>query len=437
MSPFFFFFVTALAIDTSSSPSVTTSSCTASSSSSSSTRSSPNTILYKSQDYHLLEVVPHSTASFTQGLTSYGGHLYEGTGLEYKSQILQHDPSQDMKTVQSQMVTPNHVFGEGITYYFVDRERKDEGGSGEVVVREHRMIQLTWKNGLALIYKIHNPPNNNNNNDNSNNYPTWELINQHSFQTHTGEGWGITFIPHTNEFYVTDGSEYILVWDVETLQEKRRMAVTLERGGEKSSSNSGGGSSSSVRLKYLNELEFVDFGRSSSSSKMKERKKNENGDRGRRSVKDWDIHSVYLEPCQEGDYIMMKSDDNDPPQTTCSSSNTDSSTTTTEECNNNDDKDKGSFTSTMSILANVWYQDVLIRIDPVTAKITRVYDLSDIYPYEQRREDGADCLNGISVVTTSENSGGGDDDDEEEEEGVELWVTGKWWPKMYRIRLID
>jgi glutamine cyclotransferase len=80
-----------------------------------------------------------------------------------------------------------------------------------------------------------------------------------------------------------------------------------------------------------------------------------------------------------------------------------------------------------SILANVWYQDVLIRIDPITAKVTRVYDLSDIYPYEQRHRDGADCLNGISVT-----GGSGDG-----KEGIELYVTGKLWPNMYRIRLID
>ena len=371
-----------------------------------------------------------------------------------------------MKTVQSIQLEPNHLFGEGITYYYVDKDEEEEeevllennnegngggGGGGEnakkekVVVREERMIQLTWKDGIGLIYRINDPSNDaaaaaaddddadtdadTNSNSNGSNekededkkHPTLELIDKFSFDTHTTEGWGITFIPHTNEFYVSDGSEYIMVWDAETLKEKRRMAVTLDRGG-----GGGGGDSSSVRLKYLNELEFVDY---FSTTSVKKKEMNDGEVRRRSDVTDWEIHDVYLEQCQEGDdNTGGGGGGND--QTTCTNPE---SSTTTEECNNSNDDNNIGFTSTMSILANVWYQDVLIRIDPVTAKVTRVYDLSDIYPYEQRQKDGADCLNGISVTTGSEGGGGG----EEEEEGLELWVTGKLWPKMYRIRLID
>ena len=310
-----------------------------------------------------------------------------------------------MKTLETRKVEPGHLFGEGIACYYVDRSDDDGGGD---VVREHRLIQLTWKDKIGMIYRINNNNNEETNNQKDNEQQTTadslELIDTFKFNTHTGEGWGITFVPHTKEFYVSDGSEYIHVWDVETLVEKRRMAVTLDRGGDE---NSSGGSS--VRLKYVNELEFVDF---DSKNKC-------GGD-----VKDWDIHDVYLEQCQDGD--------GDNEQQICSSINSESTTTTTttatneEECTN--DESNTGFTSTMSILANVWYQDVLIRIDPVTAKVIRVYDLSDIYPYEQRKKDGADCLNGISVTGKESN---------EEEEGLELWVTGKLWPKMYRIRLID
>jgi glutamine cyclotransferase len=391
----------ALAIDTSS----TRSSATTTTSTNKHQQSS-SSIIYKSRDYHLLEIVPHSTTSFTQGLTlsPSSNLLYEGTGLKHQSQILQHDPTQNMKTLEKRKVQPGHLFGEGITYYYVDKQLDDNSEGGEVV-REHRLIQLTWKDKIGMIYRIHT--NNNKDDDTTSeedngsggqsaaDAESLELIDTFKFNTHTGEGWGITFVPHTKEFYVSDGSEYIHVWDVETLEEKRRMAVTLERQG-----GSGGGGSSSVRLKYVNELEFVEF-----------RSKNECGG----AVRDWDIHDVYLEQCQEGDGEYE--------QTTCSSVTSESDTAG--ECNN--DENNTRFTSTMSILANVWYQDVLIRIDPVTAKIIRVYDLSDIYPYEQRKKDGADCLNGISVTGK----------DAEEEEGLELWVTGKLWPKMYRIRLID
>jgi glutamine cyclotransferase len=377
-------------------------------------------ILYKSRDYHLLSVHPHSTSSFTQGLTYHNGYLYEGTGLEYQSKIMAHDPLDDMKTMYSMDVVPGNMFGEGITHYYVDVEeeetttgevcQEEEGGdnnnmscsnneAGEtkdvkqkVIVREERIIQLTWKNKVGFIYRIVNPPSkNNDNNDDGNNSspppPTLELIQKFTYETNTSEGWGITFIPQTNEFYVSDGSEYIHVWDANTLQEKRRMAVTLQRD-----------DGSVVQLKYLNELEFVDFGAGAGGGA--ERGMENNNDEG-----------------GNGDV------DNDQ---SCTNNNVESSMAK-EDDKESSNKEGGAISSSMSILANVWYQDVLLRIDPITAKVTRVYDLSDIYPYEQRHRDGADCLNGISVT-----GGSGDGN-----EGIELYVTGKLWPNMYRIRLID
>lgn len=313
-----------------------------------------------------------------------------------------HDPTEDMKTRYSMDVIPGHMFGEGITHYHVDIEEEETAGEevcqeedggdnnmscsnnnevGEtkdvkqkVVVREERIIQLTWKNKVGFIYKIVNPPSKNNDNNDGKSPPTLELIQKFTYETNTNEGWGITFIPTTNEFYVSDGSEYIHVWDAVTLQEKRRMAVTLQRD-----------DGSVVQLKYLNELEFVDFDADERGVA--------NGGSG---VND-DIND---QSCKEDDKGISSKEGGG---------------------------GEGAITSSMSILANVWYQDVLIRIDPITAKVTRVYDLSDIYPYEQRHRDGADCLNGISVT-----GGSGDG-----KEGIELYVTGKLWPNMYRIRLID
>ncbi|KAL7449074.1 hypothetical protein ACHAWC_001172 [Mediolabrus comicus] len=372
-------------------------------------------ILYKSRDYHLLSIHPHSTSSFTQGLTYHNGYLFEGTGLQYQSKIMAHDPLDDMKTMYSMDVIPGNMFGEGITHYYVDIEEEttgevcqeengddnnnimscsnnDAGGETKdvkqtVIVREERIIQLTWKNKVGFIYRIVNPPpkNNDNNNDGGNNSPpppTLELIQKFTYETNTSEGWGITFVPQTNEFYVSDGSEYIHVWDASTLQEKRRMAVTLQRD-----------DGSVVQLKYLNELEFVEFGGGGGAV-----------ERGVANGGGGDV-------------------DNDQ---TCTNNNVESSMTNDDD-KERSNKERGAISSSMSILANVWYQDVLIRIDPITAKVTRVYDLSDIYPYEQRHRDGADCLNGISV--TGESGDG--------KEGIELYVTGKLWPNMYRIRLID
>jgi len=78
--------------------------------------------------------------------------------------------------------------------------------------------------------------------------------------------------------------------------------------------------------------------------------------------------------------------------------------------------------TTDTILSNVWFQDVILRIDPSTGFVTTVYDLKDLFV---DRPAKADVLNGIALVAdhgTNPN---------------QIWVTGKLWPYMYRIRLID
>ena len=68
-----------------------------------------------------------------------------------------------------------------------------------------------------------------------------------------------------------------------------------------------------------------------------------------------------------------------------------------------------------TILSNVWQQNHLVRIDPSTGYITHQYDLASL-----ERPSGANVLNGIAITDIPN----------------EIWVTGKLWPSMYRIRLI-
>jgi len=307
-----------------------------------------------------LEVVPHDASSFTQGLTYFDGHIYEGTGLEQESTLLRHDPTNQMKTLAKIPLTPTHLFGEGISHYsikkrsIIDPQRQQLDTENTIITEEeqrHRLIQLTWKNKVGKIYSL----------------PQMEIVKEFTYDTVTGEGWGITFVPHTNEFYVSDGSDYLMVWDAETLVEKRRIRVTFQGNG----------------ARYLNELEFVNFAPTT----------NDDDDGG------------------GGTNSQMKDNGN------CAE---DGSMTCSEE-------PTMAFTPTMKILANIWYQDVIVSIDPVSGEITRVYDMRDIYPVEERQKDGADCLNGISVTGARKKDG----------EGLEVWVTGKLWPKMYRVQLID
>jgi glutamine cyclotransferase len=267
--------------------------------------------------------------------------------MEHESHIFRHNPSDNMKTLSKVPVTPTHLFGEGISYYYV--WRTDKNGQR---VKEHRLIQLTWKDKIGFIYSL----------------PDMNIIREFAYQTVTGEGWGITFVEHNSEFYVSDGSEWLMVWDAETLEEKRRIAVTFDRGSE------------TVKVDLVNELEFVDFDASSSFSDETEMQQNcdTSGGNGRG------------------------------------------------ECPNSS-ATRYSFTPSMRILANIWYQDVIVSIDPISGEVKRVYNLGDIYPIHKRHEDRADCLNGISVTGEAPSDGS----------GLEIWITGKLWPNMYRIRLIN
>lgn len=71
--------------------------------------------------------------------------------------------------------------------------------------------------------------------------------------------------------------------------------------------------------------------------------------------------------------------------------------------------------STQTLLANVWFQDFIIRIDPKTGFATTFYDLRSLYT---DRIPNADVFNGIAL------SSAGD-----------VWVTGKYWPHLYQIEL--
>jgi glutamine cyclotransferase len=68
-----------------------------------------------------------------------------------------------------------------------------------------------------------------------------------------------------------------------------------------------------------------------------------------------------------------------------------------------------------TILSNVWQKDFIIRIDPATGFVTHQYDLATL-----DRPGDANVLNGIALTNVPN----------------EIWVTGKLWPSMYRIRLI-
>lgn len=71
-----------------------------------------------------------------------------------------------------------------------------------------------------------------------------------------------------------------------------------------------------------------------------------------------------------------------------------------------------------SILANVWRSDRIAQIDPVNGCVQAWLDLSELWPKHERSRS-ADVLNGIAVHPVN----------------GEVWVTGKRWPRLYRLEL--
>jgi len=72
------------------------------------------------------------------------------------------------------------------------------------------------------------------------------------------------------------------------------------------------------------------------------------------------------------------------------------------------------------IWANIWMTDLIARIDPVSGKVLAYIDLNGILPKSDRNEE-TDVLNGIAY----------------DKIGKKIFVTGKRWPKLFEIKVIE
>ncbi len=71
------------------------------------------------------------------------------------------------------------------------------------------------------------------------------------------------------------------------------------------------------------------------------------------------------------------------------------------------------------IFANIYQTDTIIRIDPINGEVLGRIDLSGILPQAERSAE-TDVLNGIAY----------------DPENDRLFITGKFWPKIYEINLV-
>lgn len=135
---------------------------------------------------NVLNVYPHDTTAFTQGLEIHDGQLYESTGQYGKSELRQLNGPNG--AIKQQVAVGDRYFAEGLTRV------------GDV------LIQLTWQTGVALVYDVN----------------TFQQVGQF---TYTGEGWGLCY--DGANIWMSNGSAELTVRDARTFAEIRRVPVTL------------------------------------------------------------------------------------------------------------------------------------------------------------------------------------------------------------------
>jgi glutamine cyclotransferase len=166
-------------------------------------QSIPHTAPSRAPEYtfKVIQVFPHDSAAFTQGLFYRDGFLYEGTGLNGRSS-LRRVRLETGEVLQRIDLAPE-FFGEGIA------------------VLGNKIVQLTWQSQTGFVY----------------NSSDFRLLRRFSYR---GEGWGLT--TNGTDFFMSDGTSEIRVLDGATLREKRLLRI-----------RDGG-----TPINQLNELEFVD-----------------------------------------------------------------------------------------------------------------------------------------------------------------------------------
>jgi glutamine cyclotransferase len=157
----------------------------------------------------VLAELPHDPTAFTQGFEIDGGTLYEGTGLEGRSQLRELDPQTG--AVERSVPLPGQLFGEGIT------------------VVGDRIWQLTWRDGVVLEWDR----------------ASLTLRRQVPLD---GEGWGLCLDGggppdgHGARLVRSDGTDRLRFHDPDTFAEQGSVTVTLD----------------GAPVTELNELECVD-----------------------------------------------------------------------------------------------------------------------------------------------------------------------------------
>ncbi len=150
--------------------------------------------------YKVVNVYPHSTEAYTQGLLWHDGKLYEGTGQHGESCL--RITELNGKELRS-MPLERQFFGEGI------------------VLLNDKIYQLTWTSGQAFVYDA-------------------ETFRTTAIFRYQGEGWGLT--TDGKSLYMSDGTDKIFVRNPDNFRVERTINVATNRG----------------PVQHVNEMEWID-----------------------------------------------------------------------------------------------------------------------------------------------------------------------------------
>ena len=155
--------------------------------------------------YRILDIQPHNSNAFTQGLVADGETMYESSGGHGKSFLSRYPlPGSEVnaeKNTHLNSALPKRLFAEGLTLF------------------KNELYLLSWKRGFAGVYDP----------------DSLSLLRSFKYR---GEGWGLTH--NKQQLIMSDGSATLQFRNPESFELERTLKVTY-KGRE---------------LRYLNELEF-------------------------------------------------------------------------------------------------------------------------------------------------------------------------------------
>lgn len=135
-------------------------------------------------DWRIVNVFPHDTTAFTQGLVFYDGWLYESTGRRGQSEIRK--IRLETGEIVRRRKMGDEYFGEGLT------------------ILNNRMIQLTLSSGKGFVYD----------------WKTFEVLRTFPI---AGAGWGLT--NNGEQLIMSDGSAILHFLNPETFRKVRQITV--------------------------------------------------------------------------------------------------------------------------------------------------------------------------------------------------------------------